>query len=73
MNKSSKTVSTDHAPAAIGPYSQAIIYNGMLYTSGQIPICPEIGEISGTDIEAQTRQVMENKNVLCEVELIAAV
>lgn len=60
MNKSLKTVSTDQAPAAIGPYSQAIIYNGLLYTSGQIPICPESGEISVTDIEAQTRQVMEN-------------
>lgn len=60
MNKSLKIVSTDHAPEAIGPYSQAIIYDGILYTSGQIPICPESGEISGTDMEAQAKQVMEN-------------
>lgn len=55
-----KTVFTDKAPAAIGPYSQAKIYNQTLFTSGQIPIDPETGEISGTDITAQTQQVMKN-------------
>lgn len=59
-----KVVSTTKAPAAIGPYSQAIEVNGMIYTSGQIPVNPATGEISDT-IEGQTRQVMENvKNLL---------
>lgn len=55
-----KTVFTDKAPAAIGPYSQAKIYNQTLFTSGQIPIVPETGEIAGNDITAQTEQVMKN-------------
>lgn len=53
-------VSTDKAPAAIGPYSQGIIVNNMLYASGQIPINPENGQIEGTDICAQAEQVMKN-------------
>ena len=55
-----KKVSTDKAPSAIGPYSQAIICGDMLYTSGQIPINPETGAIEATDITAQTEQVMKN-------------
>lgn len=55
-----KKVSTDKAPGAIGPYSQAIICGNMLYTSGQIPINPETGNIEATDITAQTEQVMKN-------------
>lgn len=55
-----KTVFTEKAPAAIGPYSQAKIYNQTLFTSGQIPINPETGEIAGNDITAQTEQVMKN-------------
>ncbi|MDR2972488.1 MAG: RidA family protein [Bacteroidales bacterium] len=54
-----KIIHTDHAPKAIGPYSQAIEINGMLYISGQIPIIPETGEIA-EGIEAQTEQVMKN-------------
>ena len=51
-------------PGAIGPYSQAVEVNGMVYTSGQIPVNPATGEIAGT-IEGQARQVMENvKNLL---------
>ena len=46
-------VYTDKAPAAIGPYSQAIILNGVLFTSGQIPVDPATGEIAGDTIEAQ--------------------
>ncbi len=55
-----KKVSTDKAPAAIGPYSQAIIAGGFLYASGQIPINPATGEIEGADITAQTDLVCRN-------------
>ena len=55
-----KKVSTDKAPAAIGPYSQGIIANNMLFASGQIPINPATGEIEGTDITAQAEQVCKN-------------
>lgn len=55
-----KTVFTEKAPAAIGPYSQAKIYNQTLFTSGQIPIIPETGEIAGNDITSQAEQVMKN-------------
>lgn len=53
-------ISTDKAPAAIGPYSQGIIANNMLFASGQIPINPATGEIEGTDIAAQAELVMKN-------------
>lgn len=55
-----KKVETDKAPAAIGPYSQGIIVNGMLYASGQIPIIPETGAIAQGDITVQAKQVMLN-------------
>ena len=55
-----KVVYTDKAPAAIGPYSQAIILNGVLFTSGQIPVDPATGEINGDTIETQAEQVMKN-------------
>mgnify|MGYP000528601554 FL=1 len=55
-----KTVHTDKAPAAIGPYSQAMILNGVLFTSGQIPVNPATGEINGNTIETQAEQVMKN-------------
>lgn len=51
---------TELAPAAVGPYSQAISANGFLFTSGQIPIDPTTGKIEATTIEAQTEQVMKN-------------
>ena len=53
-------VSTDKAPAAIGPYSQAVICGGLVFTSGQIPINPETGNIEAEGISAQTEQVMKN-------------
>ena len=53
-------IKTDKAPAAIGPYSQAILANGILYTSGQIAIDPKTGNIEEKDIEGQTEQVMRN-------------
>ena len=55
-----QVISTKNAPAAIGPYSQAILSNGTLYASGQIPINPQSGNIEGTNIVDQTKQVMEN-------------
>ena len=55
-----KQISTSNAPAAIGPYSQAIEVNGFVYTSGQLPIDPATGEIHGTTIEEQAEQVMKN-------------
>ena len=55
-----KLVHTDNAPAAIGPYSQAIILNDVLFTSGQIPVNPATGEIAEDTIEAQAEQVMKN-------------
>ena len=59
-------ISTDKAPSAIGPYSQAIVCGDMLYTSGQIPINPETGNIEATDITAQTEQVMKNLAAVLE-------
>ena len=53
-------INTDKAPAAIGPYSQAVSVNGMLYTSGQIPIDPDTGKLVEGDIRVQTEQVMKN-------------
>ena len=55
-----RIISTPNAPAAIGPYSQAVEANGTLYISGQIPINPAVGKIEVTDITAQTEQVFAN-------------
>ena len=55
-----KVVSTKKAPAAIGPYSQGLVVNGMLYASGQVPIIPESGEIIEGDIKVQAKRVCEN-------------
>lgn len=55
-----KKISTDKAPAAIGPYSQGIISGGMLYASGQIPIVPATGNIIEGDISVQAKQAIEN-------------
>ncbi len=55
-----KVIQTEHAPKAIGPYSQAIEINGMLYISGQIPINPETGKVVEGGIIEQTEQVMKN-------------
>lgn len=61
-----KKIETSNAPAAIGPYSQGYIVNGLLFTSGQIPLNPATGEIVGTTIEEQTHQVMKNLGALLE-------
>ena len=55
-----KKIATDKAPSAIGPYSQAIVFGNMLFTSGQIPINPATGNIEATTITDQTEQVMKN-------------
>lgn len=55
-----KIISTSSAPAAIGPYSQAIEYNGVVYCSGQIPLDPETMQIVGDNAADQTKQVMKN-------------
>ncbi len=55
-----KKIHTDKAPAAVGPYSQAIEVNGMVYTSGQIPLEPSTGELVEGDVKAQAHQVMKN-------------
>ena len=57
---------TEKAPAAVGPYSQAVVINGMVYTSGQIALDPATGELVGETIEEQTEQVMKNLNAILE-------
>ncbi len=59
-----KTVQTENAPAAIGPYSQAKIYNNLVFTSGQIPVNPATGAVESKDIEVQTEQVCKNLSAL---------
>jgi reactive intermediate/imine deaminase len=58
-------VSTDRAPAAIGPYSQAVRAGGTVYLSGQIPLDPATGELVQGDIAAQTRRVFDNLRAVC--------
>ena len=55
-----KIISTDKAPAAIGPYSQAVVFGNLVFTSGQIPINPATGNVEAVGITAQTEQVMKN-------------
>ena len=57
---------TEKAPAAVGPYSQAVVINGMVYTSGQIALDPATGELVGETIEEQTEQVMKNLQAILE-------
>ncbi len=59
-------ISTDKAPKAIGPYSQAVLCGGMLYTSGQIALSPESGELVGENIAEQTEQIMKNLSAVLE-------
>lgn len=61
-----KKISTDKAPAAIGPYSQAIEANGFIFVSGQIPIDPATSEIVEDDIQIQTRRVLDNLGAILE-------
>lgn len=59
-------ISTNNAPQAIGPYSQAVMANDTLYVSGQIPVIPATGAIVSDKVEDQTRQVMENVKAVVE-------
>jgi 2-iminobutanoate/2-iminopropanoate deaminase len=59
-------IHTDKAPAAVGPYSQAIRANGLVFTSGQIPLDPDTGKLVEGGIEEQTRRVMENLSAVLE-------
>lgn len=61
-----KVIQTDKAPAAIGPYSQALIHGNMLFASGQIPINPESGDIVEGGIKEQATQVMKNISAILE-------
>ena len=61
-----KTIHTAKAPEAIGPYSQAIVHGGLLFTSGQIAIIPASGQVEADTIEGQTEQVMKNLAALLE-------
>lgn len=61
----SETIYTDKAPAAIGPYSQAVKHGDTVYISGQIPLVPATMEIVSDDFSAQARQVFENLSALC--------
>ena len=60
MSPKRSVISTDKAPAAVGPYSQAIRLGNMVYTAGQIPLDPATGQLVAGGIEAETQQVMEN-------------
>lgn len=62
MNK----ISTPNAPAAIGPYSQAISVNGFVFTSGQIALDPKTGEVVGTTVAEQTERIMQNLKAVLE-------
>ncbi len=61
-----KIISTDNAPAAIGPYSQAVQYGDFLFVSGQIAFDPATGELVEGDIEVQTKRVLENVKAIIE-------
>jgi len=61
-----KVISTENAPAAIGPYSQAILADGLLFASGQIPLLPETGDVVQGGINEQAEQVMKNIQAVLE-------
>lgn len=61
-----QTINTDNAPQAIGPYSQAVTAQGMLYVSGQIPLDPKTGEVVSEDIATQTKQALDNMKAVVE-------
>lgn len=63
-----RIISTENAPAAIGPYSQAVMAAGLLFISGQLPIDPKTGTFAGDSIEDQTRQALENIKSILEAE-----
>jgi 2-iminobutanoate/2-iminopropanoate deaminase len=62
----SKIIVSKNAPEAIGPYSQALVSGKLLFTSGQIPLNPRTGEVTGTTVTEQARQVMQNLHAVLE-------
>jgi 2-iminobutanoate/2-iminopropanoate deaminase len=66
MGGMKRVIATDQAPKAIGPYSQAIVWNGMAFLSGQIPLDPATGQIVEGDVAAQTGRVLENLKAVLE-------
>ena len=66
-----KIIATDHAPAAIGPYSQAIDTGDLVFCAGQVPINPASGKIEVTDIASQTRKALENVKAILEAADLA--
>ena len=62
----SNKIYTENAPKAIGPYSQAVVVGNLVFTSGQIPLNPETGEIVGTTVTEQTKRVCENLSAVLE-------
>lgn len=63
---SRKLVATPNAPAAIGPYSQAVMHGGLVYCSGQIALDPKTGQLAKGDVKAQTKRVLENLKAVLE-------
>lgn len=61
-----KIVHTEKAPAAVGPYSQAIVANGFVFTAGQVALIPAEGKLLDGDVQAQTRQVLQNLQAVLE-------
>lgn len=61
-----KVISTEKAPAALGPYSQGYVHNGILYSAGQVPINPETGNVEAEDIKGQAEQSCENLGAILE-------
>ncbi|MBI5515516.1 MAG: RidA family protein [Deltaproteobacteria bacterium] len=66
MSDAPRAVSTALAPRAIGPYSQAVVANGLVFCSGQIALDPATGQVVGADVVAQTRRVLENLRAVLE-------
>lgn len=63
---SRQVIQTQNAPAAVGPYSQAIVANGMVFTAGQVPLIPGEGQLVEGDIQAQAKQALENVKAVLE-------
>ena len=61
-----KVISTEKAPAALGPYSQGYVHNGILYSAGQVPINPETGNVEAEDIKGQAEQSCKNLGAILE-------
>ncbi|MDQ6976121.1 MAG: Rid family detoxifying hydrolase [Mariprofundaceae bacterium] len=61
-----KTIQTDQAPAAVGPYSQAVVHQGILYASGQIGLDPTTGLLVGDDVSSQTTRLMQNLSAVLQ-------